>query len=43
MSNHADDGFEVYDSNAMEWGELFVDQLGKGIQLRRSPPTPTPA
>jgi quercetin dioxygenase-like cupin family protein len=34
MSNHADDGFEVYDSNAMEWGELFVDQLGKGIPVK---------
>jgi len=30
----ADSGFEVYDSNAMEWDELHIDQLGRGVPIK---------
>jgi quercetin dioxygenase-like cupin family protein len=29
-----DGGFQVYDSNAMEWDELYIEQLGRGVPVK---------
>ena len=34
MAEAAADGFEVYDSNAMEWGELPIDALGRSVPIK---------
>jgi hypothetical protein len=30
----ANDQLQSFDSNAMPWGELYIDQLGLGVPLK---------